>query len=804
MKVSLSWLKDYVAVNRSADELATALTMVGLEVESVSNRFAYLQSVVAGRVTDSARHPKSDSLSICRVDIGQREMQIVCGAPNVRTGLLVPVALPGTVLPDGTTLSAGKIRGTRSEAMICSEKELGIGPEEDRILEIDNSVPVGQPLPEALGLDDPVLEIDLTPNRPDCTSIIGIARELAGIQKTAVCYPDYGITDNGSDIHDLASVTIEAPELCPRYAARLVTDIEVKDSPDWLQNRLLSVGLRPINNLVDITNFVMMETGQPLHAFDFDNLAENRIVVKTARSGETFITLDQKERQMSGETLMICDGKKSVAIGGVMGGLNSEIESTTRRVLIESAYFNPISVRKTAKSLGLATDASYRFERGVDPQGTVNALNRCALLMQEVAGGKLISGLIDEHPRPVPTPTIDLGIQKTNRLLGTAFDAGQIRSLLESIEFEVAEKDKQTLRVVPPSYRVDVTRPEDLMEEVARLSGYEHIPLTYPQMPAKGRPLSRPLQIRNSIKQLMAGYGFSEAITYSFIASSACDMLGLKENDARRNTVAILNPLSEDQAVMRSSLIPGLLGIMRHNLAHQEKNLKLYEIGKTYLDQGAEELPVETEMLAGLWTGARFRPSWHGRETKCDFFDLKGTVEALLLALGLNAAEFTGAPKDLCRYTRPGYTGQIYCAGQLLGLVGEVHPEVGRHFELKQPAYIFELNIDRVSPLISERKTSRPIPRFPSVSRDVTLIVDRDMEAQAIMDRALQVGDELVESLHLFDVFEGNPIPEGKKSISFRVVYRAAERTLEDEDVNRLHAETTARLVAEFNAMLPT
>ena len=754
-------------------------------------------------MVETRNHPKSDHLTLCSVDIGKRQLTVVCGAPNVRTGLLVAVALPGAVFPDGTVLSAGVIRGARSEAMICSEKELGIGADADTIMELDEKLPIGRQLHKALGLDDPVLEIDLTPNRPDCTSVIGIARELAGIQKTRVAYPDFSIVDTGNDIAGLTSVTIEAPELCPRYAARLVTDIEVKDSPAWLQDRLLSVDLRPINNIVDITNFVMMETGQPLHAFDFDQLAENRIVVKTARRGESFTTLDQKQRPLSDKMLMICDGKKPVAIGGVMGGLNSEIETTTRRVLIESAYFNPISIRKTAKTLGLATDASYRFERGVDPNGTINALNRSAQLMVEFAGGSLVSGLIDEHPLPFKDRLIDLSVEKTNRLLGTSLGAEEIRSLLESIEFTVEKQTARKLSVVPPSYRVDVTRPEDLMEEAARLSGYESIPLTHPKMPAEGKPIPKPLQARDRVKQLMTGFGFSEAITYSFISGNACDMLNLEPDDPRRETVAILNPLSEDQAVMRSSMVPGLLGAMRHNLAHQEKNLKLFEIGKIYVAQGVDRLPEETEILAGLWTGSRNQTSWHGREVACDFFDIKGVVEALLQALGIARVQFAGVKNDRCRYTRPGYTGRIYSGERPLGLLGEVHPRLQKQFEIKQTAFIFELNIDEMIPLISDRKSFRPIPRYPSVSRDITLIVDRDLEAQGILHRTMQIGDELIESLHLFDVFQGKPIPEGKKSISFRIIYRAADRTLEDEEVNRLHAETTARLVDEFNALLP-
>jgi phenylalanyl-tRNA synthetase beta chain len=423
MKVSLSWLSDYVAIDMDIDRLVDALTMVGLEVESVSNRYDYLANVLVGKITAINDHPNAEKLRVCELDIGDRRISVVCGAPNTENGMLVPVALPGTVFPDGNILGQSVIRGTKSEGMICSEMELGLGLDAAGIMALDSKLKIGSKLDDALDLSDKVIEIDLTPNRPDCLSIIGIAREIAGIQKTGLTYPDYDIFDSDDNIAKLTSVQIEAPDLCPRYAARLVTDISVEPSPYWLKDRLMSVGLRPINNIVDITNFVMLETGQPLHAFDFDQLAENRIVVRTAAQGESFTTLDQKQRQLNDEVLMICDGQKSVAIGGVMGGLNSEIENFTTRVLIESAYFNPISIRKTSKNLGLSSDASYRFERGVDPQGTIKALNRAARLMLEIAGGNLVSGLIDAHPKPVPDRTIQLSKQSTNRLLGTEFTA---------------------------------------------------------------------------------------------------------------------------------------------------------------------------------------------------------------------------------------------------------------------------------------------------------------------------------------------------------------------------------------------
>jgi len=803
MKVSLSWLSNYVAIDMNIDRLVDALTMVGLEVESVSNRYSYLDNVLVGKITAINDHPNAEKLRICELDIGSRRISVVCGAPNTENGMLAPVALPGTVFPDGNILGQSVIRGTKSEGMICSEMELGLGLDAGGIMALDSKLPIGSKLYDALDLSDKVIEIDLTPNRPDCLSIIGIAREIAGIQKTGLSYPDYDIFDSEDDIAKVTSVQIEAPDLCPRYAARLVTDITVEPSPYWLQDRLMSVGLRPINNIVDITNFVMLETGQPLHAFDFDQLAENRIVVRTATQGESFTTLDQKQRQLNDEMLMICDGQKSVAIGGVMGGLNSEIENSTARVLIESAYFNPISIRKTSKQLGLSSDAAYRFERGVDPQGTIKALNRATRLILEIAGGNLVSGLIDEHPKPVPARTIRLSTHKTNRLLGTEFTADEMKSLLESIEFDVNKNDSQNLAVAAPSFRVDVMRPEDLMEEVARLSGYNNIPLTYPQMPAQGKPILRILNVRNRIKRLMAGFGFAEAITYSFIARDSCDRLELKENDVGRKTIAILNPLTEEQAVMRTSLIPGLLETMHRNLAQQEKDLKLFEIGKVYFAQGVDRLPVEEEMLAGIWSGLRYGASWHAKEIACDFFDLKGVVEGLLQSLGVADVEFSGMADATCSYTRAGYSAQVQAGNQVVGRMGEVHPRVLNNFDLKQTTYIFELNINRLLPVIPELKKSQPIAKFPAVSRDATLIVDHRIESRSILKHVEQLEEALIENLHLFDIFAGEPIPADKKSISFRIVYRSSTRTLEDEEINQLHKTITGKLIRKFNASLP-
>jgi phenylalanyl-tRNA synthetase beta chain len=808
MKVSISWLNDYIDIRMDAAALADALTMAGLEVESVSDRYAYLQSVYVGRIAEVTPHPNADKLTVCRVESGDGSRTVVCGAPNVSEGMLAPLALPGTVFPDGTQLEKNVIRGEKSEGMLCSDLELGLGVDGSGIMELDSSLKVGDRLADALGLTDTVFEFDLTPNRPDCLSVIGIAREIAAIQKTPLKYPDYSLKDKNNPIAGLTSVKIEAPDHCPRYSARLVENIEVKPSPFWLQDRLLSVGLRPINNLVDITNYVMMETGQPLHAFDFDQLAQNRIVVKTANDGDKFVTLDNKERQLNSQMLMICDGEKQVAVGGVMGGLNSEIEDSTRRVLIEGAYFNPVSIRKTSKTLGLSTDASHRFERGVDPQGTVRAVNRAAKLMVEFGGGTLIEGIIDEYPQPQKANRVSLSTARTHRLLGIHPDADEIQKLLESIEFKVAKitpgPDDQILEVVPPPFRVDISRPEDLMEEVARLSGYNNIPTTFPPMPAEARAPEPNLELRNRLKELMTGFGFTEAITYSFVAEASCDYLRFKAEDPRRKLIHILNPLSEDQAVMRTSLATGLIQTAVYNIAQQVKTLKLFEIGKLFLKTNSQQLPREPELLAALWTGSRHNASWHGREIPCDFYDIKGVAEGLLEALKIDRVRFTAMPDGDCDYTRPGYTAQILAADTPLGRVGEIDPRVRQVFDLKQPAFIFELDLEKMMASIPPAVKSRPIPRFPAIYRDVTIIVDRRIETKTVLAAVENFHEELVENLHLFDLFEGDPIAAGKKSVSFRITYRSADKTLEDDDINDLHKSITARLLTQFDATLPT
>ena len=803
MKVSLSWLNEYVPITLEVDALADALTMAGLEVEAVENRYAFLETVVVGEVVEVRPHPNADRLKLCRVDNGTDRVAVVCGAPNVAEGMKAPFARVGTQLPNGLELKSTVIRGEASEGMLCSERELELGPDGSGLMPLDAALQPGTPLQKALDLFDITFEIGLTPNRPDCLSMLGVAREIAAIQGVKMNPPVFSLPEAGGNIDDLTSVTIEAPDHCPRYAARLLEGVSVAPSPHWLQDRLRSVGVRPINNLVDVTNFVMLETGQPLHAFDFDNLAENRIVVRTASEGETFTTLDQKERDLTGQMLMICDGDKPVAVGGVMGGLNSEIEDTTRRVLIESAYFDPVSVRKTSKALGLNTDASHRFERGVDPDGTLFALDRAAGLMAELGQGRLIAGVVDEDFREADPSVLRLSVAATNTLLGTDLDRERMASLLESVAFDVQPEGKDDLRVQVPSFRVDVTRPQDLMEEVARLSGYNQIPVTFPAIPAQGSAPAPLMVHRNQVREILCGFGFSETINYSFISAESDDRILLGADDPRRRHVVLLNPISEEQSVMRTSLIPGMLEAAQRNISRQQTRLRFFEVGKVFLPRKSDPLPLEKEMLVGLWAGPRSTPAWHTREVACDFFDIKGVVEGLGRSLGIGQLAFTAPADGRYGYTRAGHTATVLHEGQELGVVGELNAAVAANYGLKQTVFLFELDLEMLSQRVPGTKQMAPIPRYPSTSRDITVIVDQDVESSRLMAAVAGFGETLVEDLFLFDVFEGDPIPNGKKSVSFRVVYRSPERTLEDETVNEIHHRLTGRLIDEFGAALP-
>ncbi|MEA2060556.1 MAG: phenylalanine--tRNA ligase subunit beta [Thermodesulfobacteriota bacterium] len=811
MKASLNWLKEYTDISSTPWETAEKLTMAGLEVEAFSQMYDYLDHVVVGKIQKITPHPRADRLSCCRVDVGDRQVDIVCGAPNVSEGDNFPCALPGAVLPGDFKIKKSRLRGEVSEGMLCSAAELNINGDASGIMLLDRILMPGTPLAEALDLSDWLFEIDLTPNRPDCLSMIGVARETAAFQKKrpALLLPEAALpTDEdiakGGAIEDFISIETADPDLCPRYTAGLLFDVKVGPSPFWLRHRLESIGMTPVNNIVDITNFVMMETGQPLHAFDYDLLAKGKIRVKRAGKTMSFTTLDEKAHTLEPDMLMICDGERPVAIAGVMGGVNSEITEGTTRVLVESACFNPVSIRKTAKRANIATDASHRFERGVDPMGTKNALARAMSLMADLSEANPARGIIDLQPvehRPVD---IQLDTEILNRRLGTDLSPDAAEDILTSVGFSVTGTRDTVLTVRVPSFRVDVLRPEDLFEEVARLYGYNNIKTTFPCVPAKRAPLSLNIRFRDRVKDILTGIGFSEAVNYSFTFFDACNDLNLASTDVKRHQETILNPISEDMSLLRTTLVPGLLQNMKLNLSKQTSTITLFETGNVFFARQPGTQPLEKEMLAGIWTGEARSASWHCKKRECDFYDIKGVVEGLVNALGIKDFEFTRAPENQYPYLKKGYSALIKKGETVIGSLGKVDEKVLNAFSLKQDAFIFDIEIDRLREASPETISSSPLPKFPSISRDITIIVDPDIFAGSVEAEIKKIKEKepLIEDVFLFDLYQKSNTE--KKSLSYRVVYRSFEKTLKEKKIKGLHARISKILVDKFNADLPS
>jgi phenylalanyl-tRNA synthetase beta chain len=800
MKVSLNWVKDYVDIRMGIKDLVDLLTMAGLEVEGVIPTGEGFEKIVVAEISSIRRHPGADRLSLVEARTDGGKFSVVCGATNIREGQKVPLALVGSRLPNGMEVKKSKIRGEISAGMLCSEIELGLGQDATGIMILPPNTPLGVELGEALGLKDTLLDISITPNRPDCLCIIGIAREIAALTHQKVRYPLLSLSDKGEEIHQRTSVTILDPELCPRYVARMIEGIKIGPSPYWMRNRLEKVGIRSINNVVDVTNFVMVECGQPLHAFDFELLEEGRIVVRRAREGEDFLTLDGVKRILDDQTLMICDGVKPVAIAGVMGGLNSEIREETETVLLESAYFEPVGNRRTSKRLGLETEAAYRFGRGVDYGGAPVAASRAAQLIQELTGGRVVEGVVDTYPTPIKASPIRLSVQRTNQVLGTEIPAKQMRTCLEELELDVRGEDEDALIVAPPSFRGDLEREIDLIEEIARMDGYERIPVTLPKGPPSSEERNRELLLERKILEVLIHHGYYEVITYSFISSASLDFIGLPSNDPRRQYVQILNPLSEDLSILRTSLIPGLMETARYNIYRKNSNLKIFELKKVFHPQKGRKLPRELKYLVGLAMGFEMDSHWAFPPRLIDFTDIKGCLEDVLEALQIKGIKFKRT-EDI-PYLHPGKAAKVLLGKEVLGVLGEVHPQVLSHYEIHGRAYLFEIDFEQMIKWAGEGKRFQPLPKFPSVYRDLSLVVDEDLEVDKVVEAIWSIQQPFIDEVSLFDVYRGAPIPEGKKGVSYRIRYQSEDRTLTDEEVNQYHEKIISRLRETFQVEL--
>jgi phenylalanyl-tRNA synthetase beta chain len=800
MLVSWKWLKDFVDIRLTPEELVDRLTMAGLEVESLQENVPLFTGVVVSKILSVRPHPGADKCFICEVTTGDEKYPVVCSAGNIRPGNVVPLAKVGATIPGGYTIRTSKIKGEVSEGMLCSEEELGIGSDASGVMILSEHLSPGADLASALDLKDVVLDIGITPNRADCLSIAGIAREIAAITGSPFSYPRISLPERGEDIHGITSVDILDPDLCPRYSARIIKNVTIAPSPLWLRRRLEAVGMRAINNVVDITNYVMVEMGQPLHAFDYRFLEEGRIVVRRSRAEEKFTSLDEKERVLRPDTIMICDGVKPVAIGGIMGGLNSEVKEDTDTILLESAYFDSSSIRKSAKWLGMNTDAAFRFGRGVDPEGVIRALDRAAQLMAEFAGGIVCKGYIDQYPKKVETAgRIPLRIKRVNDILGTRIGEAEITETLKRIGMLIEKEREGHYRITPPTYRVDITREIDLIEEVARLHGYDSIPITIP--PVSVKPVIRDSReiAKDRIREILRGSGYSEVITYSFISPSAVDCLLVRADDARRDLVKIENPLTEDQAVMRTTLVYSLLETMKRNANVGCTDLKVFEIGRVFFQRGEGELPCEKEQLGCLLTGVRSDHLWSSK-TYADFFDLKGCVENIFDGLKISEIRFMHDYRET--FLHPGKSCGIFIGDQPIGFAGEVHPDVLVKMGLKNRAYVLEIDLELLLRNFKDVTLYRELPRFPMVLRDVAFVVDEGLHAAGVIDLAMSAGKELLENVSVFDIYSGKSIPHGKKSLGLRFTYRASDRTLTDDEVNVLHNEIVKSVVEKTGAKI--
>ncbi len=787
MNTSLSWIKAYVPdLDVTAQEYTDAMTLSGTKVEGFEKMDADLDQIVIGQIDKIEKHPDADKLIICQVNIGTETVQIVTGAPNVKEGDKVPVVLdggrvagghePGQKVAGGIKIKKGKLRGVESCGMMCSIEELGstrdMYPEapEYGIYIFPEDAVVGESAVKALGLDDVIFEYEVTSNRVDCFSVIGIAREAAATFRKEFKPPVVTETGNSEDVNDYIKVSVENTELCPRYCARVVKNIKIGPSPKWMQRRLASVGIRPINNLVDITNYVMEEYGQPMHAYDLDTIAGRQIIVKTAKNGETFVTLDGQERKLDEDVLMICDGEKAIGLAGIMGGENSMITDNVKTMLFEAACFDGVNIRKSSKRVGLRTDASGKFEKGLDPNNAQAAIDRACQLVEEMGAGEVVGGMVDVYGKKKEPVRVPFDAQKINDMLGTDIPEAEMLGYFEKIGLDY---DAQAKEVIAPTFRHDLFRLADLAEEVARFYGYDNIPTTLPKGEATTGKLSYKLRIEQVARDIAEFCGFSQGMTYSFESPKVFDKLLIPADSPLRKTVEIMNPLGEDYSIMRTTSLNGMLTSLATNYNRRNKNVRLYELGNIYLPKQLPltELPEER---------MQFTLGMYGEG---DFFSMKGVVEEFFEKIGMKEKE-TYDPNAGKPYLHPGRQAEIRYGGKVVGYLGEVHPEVLDTYGIGERAYIAVIDMPEILEFATFDRKYTGIAKYPAVTRDISMVVPKAVLAGQIEEVIAKKGGAYLESYKLFDLYEGSQIKEGFKSVAYSIVFRAKDKTLEEAEVS--------------------
>ncbi len=773
------------------EKLAEELTFLGLEVDGIEERGTGLDQIIVGEVLSTKPHPEAGELLVCQVDVDQEVLQTISGASNLREGDLVPVAPPGSRLPGGKEIEELEFKGVTSRGMLCSTDELGLTEERaEGIMILPAELEPGQRLLEAMELQEWVLRLDLTPNYGHCLSLLGVAREVAALLGSEVTLPEMELKESGPPAGEKAGVEIKDADGCPRYSARIITGIEVGPSPFWLQQRLLAAGIRPINNVVDITNYVMLELGQPLHAFDYDLIRGKEIIVRRARRGEQLVTLDDQTRELLPSDLVICDQEGPIALAGVMGGASTEVSGETKSLLLESANFHPVSVRKTAKRLSLPSEASHRFERGVDINGTCRALDRAAGLLARMAGGQVLPGTIDSYPDPGEERVIRLRSSGVKDLLGIELEKNEVASLLEALQLGVKKEEDGELRVSIPSFRPDLEGEADLIEEVARHHGYNNIPLTLPQGMGQGR-LTTGQRVERRARRLLQAMGLSEVINYSFIAPEPNQSFSA-EIMARGDSLKLNNPLSEEMSVMRRSLIPGLLETVRRNINRSQEKVAVFELGALFCWQ--EGRVLEEEALAAVHHGEADDP-WDLEAG--GFYYLKGVMERLLARLGIKSLSLRESSFD---FLHPGRQAYLELEGKVFGLLGELLPSLQQEYELRERLAVFEVDFSYLQERASFETDYQSLPRYPGTSRDLALILDQKVHAHQVEEIISKMGKPLLQNVQLFDLYRGPQLPADKKSLAYNLHFQSPERTLTDEEVDLVVEKIIAALKERTDA----
>ena len=798
MKIPLSWLRDYVDLDLPANELAQRLTMAGVEVGEVDLIGDWKECFV-GQVTSVRPHPQADRLSLCRVNTGSEEVEVVCGAPNVAAEQKICFARPGANLFNAHSgkqepLKPARIRGVVSLGMICSELELGLGDDHTGIIVLPDDAPVGAPLDGYLG--DTILDLEVTPNRLDCLSILGVAHEVAALTGVTVREPEIGYPEEGIPVSEAVTISIADPDLCYRYTASLIKGVKVGPSPAWLQARLTKVGLRPINNVVDVTNYVMLEYNQPLHAFDYDRLKDSTIIVRRAQAGETLVTLDGVDRKLNTQVLVIADGHDPIGIGGVIGGANSEIGTNTTSVLLESANFDGINNRQTAQNFRLRTDATLRFEKGLRPELAPIALRRATQLIQQVTGGSVAPGIIDVFPETQGFPkTVGLTTGRLKKVLGMDVDLDTVERVLGSLGFQTERQGPDAVEAAIPYWRNDVTIEDDLVEEVVRILGYDSVPVTMLSTPIPYQRADPKRRLVELLKDTLVATGMQEVISYPLISSD--DLEKVDPRDTSNTYLKIANPLNSMEDCLRPSLRPSLLRTLASNQGHGEGPFRLFEVGRVF-EPRPDELPHEQEMVCGILVGRRLEPSWLEGSESLGFYDAKGVVEGLLQRLGV-AAEYEPGQDP---YFRPGRRAKVVADGAVLGVVGEVHPTIAEKFDIRaEPVAFFELHLDiLLEALPKAGQLFARLARFPAANRDLALVVPADVPAARV--HGIIVRHRLVDHADLFDIYTGENVPPGTKSLAFHLSFQARDRTLTTEEVNRSLEGLMRSLEREVQATL--